>query len=68
MSSDDPRLEALESQVAFQEDALRELSDALIAQQLRIDQLTSQVLRLTERLDTAGTPGDGMPEPPPPHY
>ncbi len=61
------RLEALETKLAFQEDTVQQLSDALVAQQSRLDRLQARIEMLTEQL-RAGDEGDGPPEPPPPHY
>jgi SlyX protein len=68
--SDETRLVALESKLAFQEDAIRELSDALIAQQARLDQLEAWLHMVAEELDGDPSGGDEEtpPEPPPPHY
>lgn len=67
--SEETRLVALESKLAFQEDAIRELSDALIAQQARLDQLEAWLHMLAEQLgDASGGDEEALPEPPPPHY
>jgi SlyX protein len=62
------RLEAIESKLAFQEDALQQLHEALVAQQARLDQLQA-LLKLMMEQQRAGSagPGGGV-EPPPPHY
>ena len=63
---------ALEAQLAFVEDAMRSLDNALAAQQQRIFTLEQQVDRLRQqlneqgaRLDAVAEPGN---EPAPPHY
>lgn len=67
--SNDPRLEAMETKLAFQEDALQQLSDALVAQQGRIDRLEARLALLAEQIEGQGEPGAGhADEPPPPHY
>lgn len=66
--SDDARLEALEGKLAFQEDALRELSDALIAQQTRLDRLEAWIRLIAEQSGADSGDDDDSPEPPPPHY
>ncbi len=64
------RLDQLETKLAFQEDALAALNDALVGQQTRLDHLEAMLQLLVERLrDQAdGQPPDAMDEPPPPHY
>jgi len=62
-----PRLEALETKLAFQEDTITQLSDALVAQQSRIDLLEGRIGQLVEAL-RAMEDGDDTPQPPPPHY
>jgi len=68
MSIDDPRLEALETKVAFQEDTIQQLNDALVAQQHRIDQLEALLRVLAEQFGTSQEPTEQLVEPPPPHY
>ncbi len=68
MSSDIDRLEALETKLAFQEHTLQELSDALVAQQARMDRLEARLAMLAEQVHTRGEEGGDGPEPPPPHY
>jgi SlyX protein len=63
-----PHLEALESKLAFQEDALQQLSDALVAQQARINHLEARLERLAEQLRDHGSDGGGNADEPPPHY
>jgi SlyX protein len=67
LSTDTARVEALETKLAFQEDALQQLSDALVAQQARIDRLEAQVALLAEQLAQAEPGGLGGDERPP-HY
>jgi len=62
-----PRLEALETKLAFQEDTITQLNDALVAQQSRIDLLEARIGQLVEAL-RALEDGDDTPESPPPHY
>lgn len=63
-----PDLEALETKLAFQEDTITALNDALVAQQARIDRLEARMALLTEQLARQLDAGDQPPEPPPPHY
>ena len=44
--TDTERMDALESQLAFQEETIQQLSDALIAQQKRIDVLEGKLEQL----------------------
>jgi SlyX protein len=71
MSSDlDQRMIELETRLAFQEQALAELSDALAASRLEVAQ-NAQLLRRAldevkqSRADFFADPAE---EPPPPHY
>lgn len=69
---DEERLIDLETRLAFQEDALQALSDALAAQQQQIDQLMQTCRWLAERSRPAGE-GEGAAAAsqsvePPPHY
>jgi SlyX protein len=68
LSSVEPRLESIESKLAFQEDAITQLNDALVAQQARIDQLEAAIKALTEALQTQPEDAADTTEPPPPHY
>ncbi len=60
----------LQIKVAFQEDTIDTLSEALADQQGRIETLERKLSKLVERVkqlqpDEVGDPGQ---EPPPPHY
>lgn len=75
MNHTEDRLAELEARVAFQEQALSELSDALAAardEEARNALLLHRVLEelRTMRLSLATQPGSSDPasEPPPPHY
>lgn len=67
-NADADRLEAAESKLLFQEDALQQLSDALVAQQTRIDKLEARLKVLSEQVAEQADNGDDTPEQPPPHY
>lgn len=61
------RLDDLESRFAFQEETIRQLNDALVAQQARIDELETTVRQVMEQIRR----GEGDEPPahqPPPHY
>jgi SlyX protein len=68
LSSDAARLETLETKAAFQEDALQQLSDVLVAQQARIDRLEARLALLAEQLERQADEGAGLAEERPPHY
>jgi SlyX protein len=68
VSSQDARLEILETKVAFQEDTIQQLNDALVGQQARIDQLELLLRVLAEQLRSSEEPETPIVEPPPPHY
>ena len=63
---------ALEAQLAFVEDAVQALDDALAAQQQHILRLERQIDRLQQQLRDQGVRIDEVAaetgEPPPPHY
>ena len=64
------RLTELEMRQAFQDDALQQLSDEMLAQSRLIERLQQQVKALAVRqAELLGQLGDsGGEEPPPPHY
>ncbi len=69
MTHDQERIDALESRLAFQDDTIQQLNDALIAQQVRIDLLEAEMRRLIDELRGGVTgvqiiPADELP----PHY
>jgi SlyX protein len=61
-------LDSVESKLAFQEDAVRQLNDALVAQQARIDRLEVMIRALADELQTQPDDIPDAPEQPPPHY
>lgn len=68
MSADSDRIDTLEAHVAFQGDTIRQLNEALVAQQKRIDRLQVQFERFVAQRDEAGD-GQGLPpDERPPHY
>ncbi|MDZ7671173.1 MAG: SlyX family protein [Gammaproteobacteria bacterium] len=68
MTGETDRLEAAESKLLFQEDALQQLSDALVAQQARIDKLEARLKALSEQVADQADSSDESPDQPPPHY
>jgi len=70
VQSDDERFEIFESKLAFLEDTIQQLNDALVQQQSRIDLLEASLRSLVQRVDDGpdipgnAAPADGRP----PHY
>jgi len=66
----DDRLVHIETKVAFQEDTLLALDDALCQQQRRIDQLELQLKLLAEKMGdlAAAREGEKQEQEIPPHY
>lgn len=64
------RLIEIETRIAYQEDAQRELSDALVRQQQDIERLQRLCLALQASLAALSQPGPGATpaEEKPPHY
>ncbi|MGH1461336.1 MAG: SlyX family protein [Neptuniibacter sp.] len=68
---DQERITELESRVAFQEETLDTLNDAVSKQELEIERLTRMIKVISQqlkslRLDNPSSAPDD--EPPPPHY
>ncbi|MGB5622237.1 MAG: SlyX family protein [Gammaproteobacteria bacterium] len=66
----DERLEQIEIKLAYQDDALRQLSDVVYRQQQQIELLRNHCQRLDERMTNAGSaaaPASAEDEKPP-HY
>ncbi len=72
MTEDSPlqqRCIELETRLAFQEQALHEISDTVARQQTEINRLTRMLKETQERLRHVSSPvGKPSEEPPPPHY
>ncbi len=67
----DARIIELETRVAFQEESIQSLSQALGLQQQIIDSLQLEIDELRQRLMAVTislVEGDTVGEPPPPHY
>jgi len=64
------RLAELEARLAFQEQALEQLSDALATARAEVDRLTRRLMRAEAQLkdQAPGAVGAAADEPPPPHY
>ncbi len=68
MTEHTERIDALEAHVAFQDDTIRQLNDALVAQQGRLDRMQIELDQLTNAMkawsEATPPPGDERP----PHY
>lgn len=64
----DDRLNEIELQIAFQEDTINRLNDALVAQQQRIDHLETRITQLHDSLSNLQDGPDPAADEPPPHY
>ncbi len=68
MDDNDKRFEALEVKVAFQEELIQQLDEALISQQSQITELQAQLKILRSEFKSLENQMPDGPEPPPPHY
>ncbi len=62
------RIDALEERLTFQDDVIETLNKTVTEQWARIDALTRQLVKLTERLQEAESQMPGPTNEPPPHY
>lgn len=64
------RLEALEVRVAYQDQVIEDLNQAVVDQWKKIDAMRRQLNELLDRVQEVeeGAAGPRAPEPPPPHY
>ena len=62
------RLEALETQVAFQEHVIQQLDDAMGSQQQQLMDMQRQLELLMAQIKQMEKLGPEEPEAPPPHY
>jgi SlyX protein len=64
------RLEALEVRVAYQDQVIEDLNQAIIDQWKKIDTLRRQLNEVLDRVQEVegSAAGPRAPEPPPPHY
>jgi SlyX protein len=65
-----PHIEQLQMKVAYQEDTIETLSNALADQQKQLDQMAFQLRHVVEKLKQVQPSNvtDASQEPPPPHY
>ena len=68
MDENDKRFEALEVKVAFQEELIQQLDEALISQQNQLAELQAQLKILHSEFKALEIQVPDAPEPPPPHY
>ncbi|MES1927172.1 SlyX family protein [Salinisphaera sp. T31B1] len=62
-------LESLETRIAYQDDAIEQLSDTLYRQTMAIERLEQRCQALENRLQALAEAGEGSDEDaPPPHY
>jgi len=68
--SDAERIDALEMKIAYQEQAIEQLNDAITAQWKKLDEFARELVRLNDRIVAAeaSIPSAADDEPPPPHY
>ena len=63
------RINDLQSRLAFQDDTIQALNDALVAQQRQLERLQLQMTALIKRQEEVGSQfGMAVDEAPPPHY
>ena len=62
------RIDALETRLTYQDDAIETLNQTITAQWKQIDALTRQVAELKERLQDAESNAPGSINERPPHY
>lgn len=62
------RIIELEKRIAFQEQEIRELRDALMQQHKEIEALNKAVMGLKDRMEKGSLVRDIKDEEPPPHY
>ena len=68
MTDHEKRFEALEVKVAFQEELIQQLDEALISQQQQITELQGRLKILRSEFKSLENQMPNTPEPPPPHY
>ena len=62
------RIDALESKLMFQDEAIETLNKTITEQWLKIDALARQLVTLSERLQEAEARAPDAANEPPPHY
>jgi SlyX protein len=62
------RIDTLEVRITYQDETIETLNGTITEQWKRIDDLTRQMARLSDRLDRADTGNQPAPSEKPPHY
>jgi SlyX protein len=62
------RIDALETRLTYQDEAIETLNQAITKQWLEIDRLTRRLAEMKERLQEAERHAPGPANEPPPHY
>lgn len=62
------RIETLEVRIAYQDQTIEALNSTITDQWKRIDDLSRQIVRLSDRLEQAEASGETAPSEKPPHY
>jgi SlyX protein len=62
------RIDALETRLTYQDEAIETLNQAITKQWFEIDRLTRQLAEMKERLREAESHAPGPSNEPPPHY
>jgi len=62
------RIVELEKKVAFQDQEIRDLMNALTEQHKRIEELNSRLKLMQDKMDSGSLVKDSSEEEPPPHY
>jgi SlyX protein len=68
MPTQTQRIDELESRMAFFEDTISSLNDALVAQQNRMDDMEAMLKAVVDQLGKIIAQEPEGEEPPPPHY
>lgn len=70
MTETTERLDSLEIRIAYQDEIIETLNKAVTEQWMRIEALTREITRLTDRVREAENRSatSAAPGPPPPHY
>ena len=68
MTTKSERIDALEAHVAFQDDTVRQLNDALVAQQGRLDRMQAELEQVVNAMKAWNEPSPPPGDERPPHY
>jgi SlyX protein len=67
-ATNDERIEALETRIAYQDQTIEELNAAITEQWKTIDLLSKKLATIEEQVRSGSYIADPSTEPPPPHY